>query len=127
MQDAGAKLTPKQEKAISALLGQPSIEAAAAAIGVNAATIYRWLHEPDLAGAYRLARWEVLQAAIERLHQASSTASEALIEIMEDRQNSAATRSRAAATVLEYSLRAKEVEDLEARIAALEQQMGGHQ
>ena len=56
MQDAGAKLTPKQEKAISALLGQPSIEAAAAAIGVNAATIYRWLHEPDFAGAYRLAR-----------------------------------------------------------------------
>ena len=69
----------------------------------------------------------MLQAAIERLHQASSNASEALIEIMEDRQNSAATRSRAVATVLEYSLRAKEVEDLEARIAALEQQMGGHQ
>ena len=56
MQDAGAKLTPKQEKAITALLGQPSSAAATAAIGVNAATIYRWLHEPDLAGAYRLAR-----------------------------------------------------------------------
>ena len=58
MQDAGAKLTSKQEKAITALLGQLSSEAATAAIGVNAATIYRWLHEPDLADAYRLARWE---------------------------------------------------------------------
>ncbi len=46
MQDTAQKLTPKQEKAITALLSQPTIEAAAASLGINPATVHRWLQDP---------------------------------------------------------------------------------
>ena len=56
MQDTAHKLTPKQEKAITALLAQPTIEAAAATLGVNPVSIHRWLQEPAFVEAYRSAR-----------------------------------------------------------------------
>ena len=55
MQHVAAKLTPKQEKAITALLAQPTIEAAAASLGINPATVHRWLQEPAFVEAYRSA------------------------------------------------------------------------
>ncbi|HZG68096.1 MAG TPA: hypothetical protein VEZ12_15235, partial [Herpetosiphonaceae bacterium] len=62
MQDATAKLTSKQEETIAALLAQPAI--AAATVGVNPVSIYRWLQEPAFAEAYHAACREVAGQAI---------------------------------------------------------------
>ena len=124
MQDTAHKLTPKQEKAIIALLSQPTIEAAAAALGVNPVSIHRWLQDPAFADAYRSARRDAVQQAVTRLQQVSGGAVAVLVQVMADKANPVATRVNAAKTVLEFSFRAVELEDLAERIAALEQQMG---
>ncbi len=124
MQDAAHTLTPKQEKAITALLAQPTIEAAAASLGINPATVHRWLGEPAFVEAYRSARRDAVGQAVTRLQQVSGAAVAVLVQVMADKAAPAATRVNAAKTVLEFSFRAVELEDLAERIAALEQQMG---
>ena len=127
MQDTARPLTPKQEKAITALLTQPTIEAAATSLGINPATVHRWLQEPGFADAYRSARRAAVGQAVTRLQQMSGGAVAVLVQVMADKANPAATRVNAAKTVLEFSFRAVELEDLAERIAALEQQMGAKQ
>ncbi len=124
MQHSAAKLTPKQEKAITALLTQPTIEAAAEVLRVNTATVHRWLGEPAFADAYRDARRAAVGQAVTRLQQVSGGAVAVLVQVMADKATPAGTRVNAAKTVLEFSFRAVELEDLAERIAALEQQMG---
>ena len=124
MQHSAAKLTPKQEKAITALLANSTIEAAAEVLGVNAATVHRWLGEPAFADAYRDARRAAVGQAVTRLQQVSGGAVAVLVQVMADKSTPAGTRVNAAKTVLEFSFRAVELEDLAERIAALETQMG---
>src|SRR3712207_2959269 len=92
MQDAGRKLTPKQEKAITALLAQPTIEKAAAAVGVNPASIYRWLAESAFEAAYRAARREAVSQAIARLQQVSTHAVTVLVNVMASTETPPTTR-----------------------------------
>ena len=124
MQHATAKLTPKQERAIAALLARPTIEGAAEVLGINPATVHRWLGEPAFEAAYRTARRAAVTQAVTRLQQVSSGAVAVLVQVMADTANPAGTRVSAAKTVLEFSFRAVELEDLAERIAALEAHAG---
>lgn len=65
-------ITPKQEKAIIALLQEPTIPKAAQAAGVGVRSVHRWLTEPEFSRAYRRARRDAFSQAhhssrIERL------------------------------------------------------------
>ncbi len=122
-------MTPKQERAIAALLGHPSIEAAAEALGINPATVHRWLQEPAFEAAYRAARRAAVGQAIARLQHISGKAVDALLEVIDTEYTPApaAVRVSAAKAILEFSLKSLELEDLAARIEALEQQAGGQQ
>ncbi len=51
-----ATLTHKQDKALIALLTEPTITAAAKKAGIGERTLYRWLDDPLFAGALRQAR-----------------------------------------------------------------------
>ena len=124
MQGAGAKLTAKQERAIAALLAHSTIEAAASSLGVNAATVYRWLGEPCFVAAYRGARRRAVEQAIARLQQVSSAAVAVLLQVAGDKGVNASTRVAAASKILDLSLRAVEIEDIQARLEALEQAAG---
>ena len=113
-------LTPKQEKAIGALLSQPTMEEAAEAAGVNRATIFRWLQQEEFQTAYTQVRRESVKHAIARLQNRSSEAVEVLAEIMKDEMNAPSARVSAAKAIIEYSIKAVEVEDLAKRLAELE-------
>ncbi len=125
MQDTAHELTPKQEKAITALLAQPTIEAAAASLGINPATVHRWLQDPTFTDAYRSARRDAVGQAIGRLQQVSSKAVDALLEVIDTEYTPAppAVRVSAASKILDLAMKATELEDLAARIEALEQRM----
>ena len=114
-------LTPKQESAIHALLTNTGVEQAARAIGVTPRTLYRWLNEPEFDKAYRRARRASFGQGTARLQQATGAAVSAVLKIMVDQQSPASTRLRAADLVLTHGAKAIELEDLEARVAALEQ------
>ena len=118
-------LTPKQQKALAALLSEPTITAAAAKVGVGERTLYTWLGEPAFGDAYRTARREAVSHAVARLQQVSSDAVTVLVTVMASKETPAATRAAAAKTVLETAIKAVELEDLAVRLDALEQRMGG--
>jgi len=116
----GAKKPRKREQAIIALLEQPSIKEAAQSVGIGEATLFRWLQEPEFQRAYREAKHRVVEQAISRLQQVSGEAVDTLREIMLDTEKPPSTRVTAAKAVLEWSIKAVEMEDLVTRVEDLE-------
>jgi hypothetical protein len=117
----GSKFGRKQEEAIAALLTQRNTDEAARATGVSPKTLLRWLQIPEFSDASRRARREAFGQSIARLQQASSAAATTLLKIMLDVNAPASTRVRAADSVLDHAKHAIELEDVEARVAGLEQ------
>src|SRR4029450_4576524 len=116
-------LTPRQEQSITALLVQGSLQAAAAASGIHEKTLRRWLREDAVFQlAYREARRAVVQHAITQVQRATGEAVETLRSVMQDAEAPASAKVSAAKTILETAVKGIEIEDLAARIAALEAQ-----
>ena len=122
-----AKLTPKQELLIAALLSSPTIQDAAKTAGVSETSAHRWLRTDEgFTAAYLKARREAVGQAIARLQQLSSGAVAVLAQIAADRQAPASSRVTAAIKIIEFALQGVQLQDLEARIAALEHQYAQH-
>jgi hypothetical protein len=117
----GAKYGRKQEEAIAALLTQRNVEEAAKSINVATKTLIRWMKLPEFQKAYRDARRAAFGQSIARLQQLSSAAVSVLGKVLIDPNTPASTKVRAVDSVLNHATKAIEVEDLAARIEALEQ------
>ncbi len=113
-------LTRKQEAAITALLAQPSMKDAAASAGVSVPTLWRWLQNDDFQSAYMKARRESVRQAVAHLQQASGEAVDVLREVMNGKEATAAARVSAARAIIEFAIKAVEVEDLAERVKQLE-------
>lgn len=111
---------PKKQKALTALLEQPTIDKAADAAGVARSTIYRYLKDPDFAAAYRQARSEALAHATTRLQQLASEAVEALGDVIGDAYAAPKDRISASRTVLDFAYSAHDLEALAAALDDLE-------
>jgi DNA-binding MurR/RpiR family transcriptional regulator len=117
----GAKFGRKKEEAIAALLIHRSVEEAAKSIDISTPTLLRWLKIPEFDTAYRQARRAAYSQASARLQQATGAAVSTLLKIMVDTNTPASTRVRAADSVLDHAKQAIEIEDIDVRVAALEQ------
>jgi hypothetical protein len=117
----GQKLGRKQEAAIAALLTHRSVDEAAQAAGVGATTLGRWLKLPEFQAEYRKARRAAFGQAVARLKQGTSAAATTLLKTMIDPNTPASVRVRAAECVMSHAAKAIEIEDIEARVATLEQ------
>ena len=120
MMGHGTKFGRKKEEAIAALLSQRNIEEAARFVNIGTKTLLRWLRLPEFDRAYREARRAAFSQSIARLQQASSAAAATLLKIMVDPTAPAASRIRAADSVLGHAAKAIEIEDIEARVSELE-------
>jgi hypothetical protein len=103
------------------LLQQPGIEKAAAAVGISTVTAWRITKTPEFKEEYRQARREAFSQALGRLQQAAGAATSTLMKIMVDAAAPAGSRVRAADRVLEHAQSALELEDIQVRLAKLEQ------
>ena len=121
MKGHGAKFGRKKEEAIVALLTHRNTEEAARAIGVGPTTLLRWQKEPEFDVAFRTAKRVAFGQAIARLHHLSSAAVSTLGKVMLDPLTPPTTKVRAADSILNHTIKAIENEDIEARVAALEQ------
>jgi hypothetical protein len=117
----GSKFGRKKEEAIAALLTERNVEEAARATKIGTQTLYRWMKEPEFQKAYLEARRAVVAQSNARLQQASSAAVSMLLKTMVDASTPAATRVRAANSILNQSRYAIEIDDIVVRVAALEQ------
>lgn len=120
----GSELTPKQLRAVQALLTAKSIDDAATTAGVGARTLYRWLTEQPFKAALATAEGELLDAATRRLLGLQDAAIETFDDILKSASASQALRLRAAQSVLDYLLKLREQRDVEHRLQALEAALG---
>ncbi len=121
MKLADDKLTPKQEAALVALLAHGTVEGAYEAAGVSKVTMWRFMQDAAFQARYRAMRRQLVDAAIAQLQATCTRAVTVLCEVAEDTQASASARVSAARTIIEQSLRAVEIEDLQERVERLEE------
>jgi len=119
--------TNRKGRAIVALLEQPTIEKAAEAAGVHPTTLRRWLRQAEFQDALRQARREKYSQAMGLLHLGTAAAVAHLLKIMRDPNQPGSTQVRAIDCVLNRVAKAIEIEDILARLTALEQQVSESQ
>ncbi len=118
------QLTPKQRKAVDALLTTGDVAAAAQEVRVSKATLYRWLKDPLFNQAVRQAEARALDDLSRLLVRLGRTAVATLAKAMNDPTIPAASRVRAADAALSRLLQLRELATLEARLTALEAAAG---
>lgn len=113
-------LTPKQQKALLALLTQPTKEKAAAAAGITSKTLRGYLADPEFQAEYRKAFASLVEDATRQAQQSLASALSTLREIVEDQGENAQVRIQAARSTLEYALRLTEQNDVLSQLRELE-------
>jgi hypothetical protein len=124
MKGHGTKFGRKMEDAVAALLIQRNMEEAAKSVGISTTTLISWTKQPEFQVAYREAKRAAFSQAIARLQHGSVAAATALLKTILDPNTPASVRVRASECVLNHGLKALELEDIEARIVALEMSAG---
>jgi DNA-binding MurR/RpiR family transcriptional regulator len=115
----GEKVSRKAKSTIVALLAHPTIPEAAKACGVSETTIWRWLQREDFRKEYKEAQNKVFDGALGSLQGATTEAVDCLRRNL--RCNNPSAEVQAARTILDYTLRAREMFTLEERLASLEE------
>lgn len=113
-------LNQKQQRALQALLSNPTRSAAAAAAGIDEKTLRKYLRDREFIAEYRAAFGDLVDVATRQAQQAINPALSTLTEICGDCEAGPTARVSAARALLEYAARLTEVNDLAARVAELE-------
>lgn len=114
-------MTPKQQKALLALLTSPTREQAAAAAGITPKTLRGYLAVPEFQAEYKKAFAALVEDATRQAQQAMAPALSTLRDIVEDTGENAQARISAARSILEYSMKLTETTDILPRLDELEQ------
>src|ERR1035437_6180177 len=114
MKGHGSKSSRQRDEAIIALLTHRNIEEAARAVGHSPNTLRRWLKQPEFDAAYREAKREMFSQSLARLQNASPAAVSTIIKLTLDASTPAATKLRAAESILDRAAKAMETEDIQA-------------
>lgn len=117
-------LSPKQHKALEALLATGEVTAAAREAKINRVTLYRWLKDPTFLAAVREAEAAALDELSRLLVRLGRTAVATVAKAMSDPTTPPATKVRAADVALNRLLQLRELAQLEARVQALEAAAG---
>jgi hypothetical protein len=121
MAPPGKNLTPKQERAVLAILSEPNREAAAKKAGVSLTTLNRWKREPAFAEALRSARSSLVEETLGLLQLAATGAVGALAKNLKCGKPS--TEVAAAVAVLDRLMRSHEIWNLAAEIEAIKRRL----
>jgi hypothetical protein len=113
-------LPDKQELALRAVISHPTLKEAALAAGIGETTLWRYMQDEAFSRRLRETRRDAVNHAVIRLQRASSDAVTVLHDLMMKDDAPASARITAARTVLDYAIRAVEIDELKARIDQLE-------
>jgi len=117
-------LTSRQQQAIQAIVATGDVTIAAQSVGVNRATLYRWMKQPAFVQAVHSAEADAVEDLSRMLVRLGRTAVATLARAMNDPSTPAATRVRAADATLSKLLQLRELATLEQRVSALEANVG---
>lgn len=105
-------MTPKMQKALLALLSEPTKEKAATAAGITSKTLRKFLDDEEFQKEYRAAFTSMVSDAVRQAQKTLSPALTTLEEIMQDDAQNGQIRVSAARSLLEFSLKATVNADL---------------
>lgn len=114
-------LTVKQLRAIPALLQEPSIIKAAKRSGVSKSSITRWLRKPEFKEELDRRRLELFNQGLNLLKLSTKKAALKLLEFLNSKDPSQARW--AAREILNFAIRAAEIQDIEQRLERLEDKL----
>ena len=117
-------LTSRQKLAIESILATGDVTIAAQSVGVNRATLYRWMKQPTFVQAVHAAEADAVEDLSRMLVRLGRTAVATLARAMNDPATPPATKVRAADATLSKLLQLRELATLEQRVAALEASVG---
>jgi phage terminase small subunit len=115
-------LTPKQSRAIQALVTSGDIAKAAKLAGVARSTLYRWLNEPLFKSTLNNATRDALDDLSRRMVALGTKAADTLEEALEYDIKAPGTRVTAAARIIAAIPQLRELANLEDRVTELEKQ-----
>ena len=110
----------KRELILTALLSNPTVREASAAVGVPEQTIYSWLRKPEFKAEYEKRKRELMDDTRSYLQVRLQEANAVVFSIMHDSEAPSQTRLNAARTVFEYCAKLTEQADIISRLDALE-------
>jgi Transposase len=111
-------LTDRQRRVIPYLLASPSTEEACRRARINKTTVYEWLKDENFRKQLKSQRDAVIERALDSLKANLTKATETLVKHLDsDHEN---ISIRAAESIIEFTQKALEHEELERRIEALE-------
>ena len=113
-------LDQRHLQAVVALLQNPSVAKAADAVGLDKATLYRWIKQPAFHQALTAARAQAQAQAVANLQRGADSAATLLLSAMRDPHAPVASRVRAAEAVMQCGGKAFGHSHLERRLAKLE-------
>lgn len=114
-------LSRNQEKAVVALMAHPSIAEAAKSAGVSESSIWRWLQDEPFQARLREAQSKVMDGALISLQGAMTGAVDCLVRNLSCGTPSAEVQ--AAKTILDYTLKVREMFEITERIKVLERNL----
>lgn len=113
-------LSGKQRKAIAALVSGMTQQQAAEAAGVHETTLSRWMQEPEFRAALDTAGERIVDAAGRQLLAFVELAIKVIVDVMNDQDESGATRVRAALAILDKAAEFRALGQLTERIEWIE-------
>lgn len=121
------KLNARQHRAIKALLVSKNTTEAALTANVAERTLYRWLSDPEFKAELSQAEGNIIDETGRRLIALCGLAIETLENILSKENASDTLKLRAAQAVQDYTLKLRELRNVEQRLAELEAAVYGNQ
>lgn len=115
------ELNARQQCLLAELVRTPDIQAAAKAAGVGRTSAYRWLEEPAFAEELARLRNEVVNKALGSVKAQATRAAEELQRLLDT--DNERLRRLVCKDILSYSIRVRELEEIERRVVRLEERM----
>lgn len=113
-------MTPRQTKAIEALLKSPTKAEAARLAGIAESTLRTYWKDPEFVSEYKARVSCLMEEGTRAAQKAVPSAVRVLLDVAEDEEQSAASRVSACRSLLEYALKLSERLEVIERITALE-------
>lgn len=120
-EENGTEQNARQQRLLVELVRNPDIQAASKAAGIGRTTAYRWLAEPAFSDELARMRDEAMDEALGSVKSLTARAAEELHRLLDT--DNERLRRLVCKDILSYSVRVREVEGLERRLACLEEKI----
>ena len=121
---AGKELSSKQVKFVDALLSGVNLATAAQKAGISTRTSVRWKHDQVIERELREKRKAQFNETLDAFRAGLPAAMSLVLETIKNKDAPYSVRLRAAQIWIEQALEIHKIEELEARIADLEERYG---